>query len=264
MSKCPICGAPGGGPAGCGSCGLGTNPSVGRSLQAGQDAWRRAQEQDRRRQEQDRRRIQSNQDAWRKTREQERQRQEQNRRRNESTCFPGSSLVMTPDGNRRLDSIRAGDYVLTVMRDGCIATAAVSRSRSHAPHPVLKVVSTAPSLSFAVTGQHPVQTARGWIRAKCLRPGDVLTYVSETRLLCYHTVERVEPSDMWEPVYNLYIDGEHTYVVQGCVAHCFTHFRVVRCLGSRLIRFVHRSFAAWSRAGSGLSVSTGLFGIDRH
>ncbi len=38
--SCPNCGAPGGGPSGCGSCGLGKNPNVGRAFNAGQDQLR--------------------------------------------------------------------------------------------------------------------------------------------------------------------------------------------------------------------------------
>jgi hypothetical protein len=48
-------------------------------------------------------------------------------------------------------------------------------------------------------------------------------------------VRGVETAGRREPVYNLFTTGEHSYVVDGFVAHNFTHLRVLRTWWHRLV-----------------------------
>lgn len=203
MSRCPNCGAQGGGPAGCGSCGLGRNPNVGRHINTGNShgGYNRGSG-------------------------------------GGSSCFPGDAQVLTSRGTRRLDSLKAGDEALSLDADGNVVSASIKRATSHRAEPVVRVVSSDAGLSFQVTRWHPVMTERGWVRAKDLREGDVLTHVQATGILVKHVVRAIEPVNGLVPVFNLVVDGDHTYLVHGCVAHSFVHFRRLRCWLSRAMRAI--------------------------
>ena len=206
---CPNCGAQGGGPAGCDSCGLGRDPNVGRHINAGQDQI------------------------------------EQRQRSSNRDCFPGDANVRTPAGERRIDSIRKGDSVLGVTATGTVVSTTVKRICSHdGAHQLLRVVSSKPELSFYVTKRHPIQTTRGWLRVRDVRPGDVLSYVDSGGNVLTHTVQCVELTSRYEPVYNLTVDGDHTFIVHGCIAHSFVYFRILRCCLDRL-----RSVLGWRFSG---------------
>jgi len=207
---CPNCGAPGGGLSGCGSCGLGRDPNVGGAFNAGQDQIRQNIADEKRRN--------SNKD-----------------------CFPGDAKVLTPCGQRRLDSIKKGDLVLSIDAAGDIVTATVKRIISHHAHPILQVVSQNPELSFCATKRHPVQTHRGWVRIKDLCAGDMLSHVAKDGEFIKHKVHCVVQTKRVEPVYNIVVDGNHTYIVHGCIAHSFVYFRELRCWMSYLLKRINRN-----------------------
>jgi hypothetical protein len=198
--SCPNCGAPGGGPAGCGSCGLGKDPNVGGAFNAGQDELRRQQNS-----------------------------------KNDNGCFPGDSLILTPAGYKALSSLKKGDVVSSMDSNGNIVPVNIKRFDSHRPHHLVSVKSNVHGLSFRATKLHPVQTTRGWVPVKDLKVGDELVYVTDSGQQETHTVENVCFTDEFVPVYNLTVDGDHTFIVKGCVAHSFVSFRAFRCMLSKLL-----------------------------
>lgn len=150
-------------------------------------------------------------------------------------------MVLTPRGQRRIDSLRPGSLVLSLDVNGNVVSARVTRTVIHKrPHPILHVVSSNSELSFFATKRHPVQTHRGWVRIKDLRPGDVLSSVSEDGSVFEHEVLRIDRSDRFEAVYNLVVDGDHTFIVHGCVAHSFVYLRRLRTLLCKIGRLVGR------------------------
>ncbi len=211
-NKCPNCGTPGGGESGCSACGLGPDPNVGNHIEAGQDQIRIRQEQERR------------------------------QRESVTDCFPGDALVLTPRGYIRIDEVRKGDSVLSPDEEGILRPTHVNRIVSHRSHAVLKVVSQTQGLSFGATKRHPVETARGWVRIRDLKPGDSLTHIENNGSRVMHKVQRVEETRRVEPVYNIIVGGNHTYIVRGCVAHSFVYFRALRMLLSRIRRVVAMPF----------------------
>lgn len=146
-------------------------------------------------------------------------------------CFPGDALVWTPGGAVRMDSVAVGQIVLGLDSSGCVVPTEVVRVVRHRrPHPILQVVSSQEELSFFATKRHPVRTLRGWVRVKGLRPGDKLSYVNEGGEVRCHEVLGVEATERSEPVFNLVVDGDNTFLVKGCVAHSFVYFRRLRTL----------------------------------
>lgn len=205
---CPNCGAPGGGPAGCGSCGLGKDPNVGRAFNAGQDQLEK----------------------------------QQKIKKKDNGCFPGVSLILTPSGYKALSSLKKGDIVLSLDSTGNLETVNIKRIATHRPHRLVSVQSSIKGFSFKATKLHPVQTGRGWVPVKNLKAGDELTYVTDSSQIKTHTVKKVTYTDEFKPVYNLVVGGDHTFIVKGCVAHSFVSLRELRCILSILAKTLSYSF----------------------
>ena len=104
-------------------------------------------------------------------------------------CFPGDAMILTPFGQVRLDELSKGDKVLSFTLAGNVVPVTIKRKVSHRAHPILKIVSENPDLSFFATKRHPVHTDRGWIRIKDLKKGDRLAHVNAKRQLIEHSTE---------------------------------------------------------------------------
>jgi phage terminase large subunit-like protein len=91
-----------------------------------------------------------------------------------SLCVPGDTSVSTPDGPRRMDSLRPGDTV----HDRNFAPALVTAAAQTSPAAETVVVRTDSGHTLIATPDHLVHTGnRGWVRARDLVPGtdEVLT-----------------------------------------------------------------------------------------
>lgn len=202
--SCPNCGAQGGGLAGCGGCGLGRDPDVGRGT------WNTGQSQ---------------------------------HYENRTTsgrgggCFPATARVRTPQGWQEMGAITVGDTVLSYdARSGLTRARTVTKKLEHSPRTLWSIelsLSTSPILT---TKTHRFLTQRGWIQGGKLRQGDQVVMVNQAFATEAHEVRSVRMLPQQERVYNLYTAGEHTYLVEGCVVHNFSVLRSLRTWWHR--RFV--------------------------
>jgi hypothetical protein len=128
-------------------------------------------------------------------------------------CFGAGTPVLTPDGERPIESITAGDVVIA--RD--------PESGESSPRTVLatKITHDKPSLrlelrdrrgrseAITVTAEHPFYVeSRGWTAAAELEPSDrVTTPDGATEVVSLAMRAEIEP------VYNLEVEGLHTYFV---------------------------------------------------
>ena len=129
-------------------------------------------------------------------------------------CFVAGTLVATPSGERPIESLRAGDLVLTRGElDGAVST-----------HPVVQTfVRGAPSLvdvyietadgggeSIRSTPEHPYWTLdRGWVGAGELVANEMLRGLGGHEV----RVTKVVPIAQEAAVYNIEVEGTHTYFV---------------------------------------------------
>lgn len=88
-------------------------------------------------------------------------------------------------------------------------------------------------LVSSLTPNHRLLTSGGWTRLDRLRAGDAL--VRPDAGAQGSTVLAVEPTSRVESVFNLGTTGEHSYIVDGLVAHNFTHLRWLRSWWHRLV-----------------------------
>ncbi len=134
-------------------------------------------------------------------------------------CFPAGTLV---DG-RPIETLRVGDFVTAFDE----ATDAFSKCRvsdvfkNPAPRHMVRLTLEGGNI-IRSTREHPFWTGRGWVRAFSLRLEDVVLdavrgcWVRVTRLASYET----GPTSF---VYNIEVEGLHTYTANGIVVHNCHH-----------------------------------------
>ncbi|PJI90922.1 polymorphic toxin-type HINT domain-containing protein [Luteimicrobium subarcticum] len=144
------------------------------------------------------------------------------------TCFTAGTLIRTPDGDRPIETLRAGDKVYThVLTAGVDVIETVEET-------FVRTTTTLYRLSIAgqpvtTTDEHPFMVhGLGWIAARDLRPGDQLVTGEDTDTgepagsvrLDAIDIEHVDPASAVEtdadggvPVYNIHVRAFHTYYV---------------------------------------------------
>ena len=136
-------------------------------------------------------------------------------------CFTGRTPVVMADRTiRALAEIAVGDRVLAydeVARE--LRACAVIQTFAHEPEPYLHIW-LADGSRIEVTANHPLSRDLQWVSADRVRAGDRLDALA-TGLdgIVQLAVERVEPSGRVAPVFNLEVDGAHTYFANGVLAH---------------------------------------------
>ena len=84
-------------------------------------------------------------------------------------------------------------------------------------------------------------TSRGWLTVGKLKNGDVISQVNGNKKIQSCVVTSIEDSLHVEAVFNLIVSGDYTFVTKGCVAHSFTHFRLMRIIASKVLNFILKS-----------------------
>ena len=141
-------------------------------------------------------------------------------------CFTGRTPVLMADRTiRALAEIAVGDQVLAYDEaDRDLRACAVIQTFAHEPEPYLHIWLVDGS-RIEVTPNHPLSRDLRWVPAGSVRAGDRLDALA-TGLdgMVGLAVERVEPSGREAPVFNLEVDGAHTYFANGVLAHNKTAF----------------------------------------
>jgi hypothetical protein len=130
-------------------------------------------------------------------------------------CFAAGTLVETQEGQRRIESVRAGDRVLTQdPTTGLIRYQPTLAAFHYEPAPTIRLRLAGDEL--VVTPIHRFWKAgKGWTMARELRPGDMVRHLGG--------ITRVESSDpdRIQPIFNLEVAGTASFFVGrlGCLVH---------------------------------------------
>jgi len=135
-------------------------------------------------------------------------------------CFPTGTPIATPEGDRPIEEIAAGDRVLSWSIDrGAPVEARVTRvKRRHARE--LLELTLAGGRTLKVSANHPlfVPARADWVPAGELRRGDGVAALAGGRLapvMIEEIAARVEDAD----VFDLTIETTHAYFAGGILAH---------------------------------------------
>lgn len=212
MSKCPYCSAQGGSAAQCGSCGHHKRSS---SVNSGVAIKSRPSSE--------KGTPLSTPSSTKPTK----------------TCFAAGTMILTPSGARRIDTLRTGDHVLTLMSDGRVQPAPVLQRDDHASAPICRI-SFADGSVLRTTANHSFRHADGWCRADQLELGDAIIALDSSGAPTPRIIADVEQSGDVEPVHNLIVSAGFTFFADGIAAHSFTRFRVARMCWWTLVAMCRR------------------------
>ncbi|MFC8732682.1 polymorphic toxin-type HINT domain-containing protein [Luteimicrobium sp. NPDC057192] len=128
------------------------------------------------------------------------------------TCFTAGTLVATPDGDRPIERLRAGDKVYTYDQvTGAQLLETVEETFVRTTTRLFHL--TVGSEVISTTAEHPFMvTGMGWVQAQDLRPGDLLTTPDGSIVLDAIETETVDETDA-VTVYNIHVHTHHTYYV---------------------------------------------------
>lgn len=145
-----------------------------------------------------------------------------------AACFPGESMVLTPEGYKRIADLDIGCAVFSYTPDHGIIARTITRKMRYDSAKVW-CLRTTNAKAMRVTGHHTLLTAEGWKKVEALQVGDQLLHVDGPQ-----TLSSIDHEPGHEPVYYLHTNGEHNFIVEGFVAHNFTSLRWIRTALNRL------------------------------
>lgn len=149
-------------------------------------------------------------------------------------CFAASTLVMTPNGWQRIDSLSRLDLVVCFNeKTSSVDHSAIRKVTKHKPRRVVELV-FGNNISLRVSGAHPILTKHGWRRAKEINDGtECVSILGETLNVLYSTEDFSET----ETLHNIYVRTHSNFLVKpGLIASSFVNFRAIRSFTEYFLR----------------------------
>lgn len=151
-------------------------------------------------------------------------------RNDNNSCFPFFALILTPYGEVPIGETHVGQIILSRRKDGVLVPRPIVKKLVYGAVPIIEVKFESGNKSFQCAPVHSFLTDKGWFSIKKLHPGDSIIQFDSSRCC----IESILPTGKMEPVFNLYTQGEHNFIANGCVAHNFTRFRAMRTVLHRM------------------------------
>lgn len=159
-------------------------------------------------------------------------------------CFVGSTKILTPSGQVRIDSLKKGDVILSWSEAAQeLVERRISAVKNHKQPKTIWVLDVDDMTSIEMTANHKFLTQEGWKAARLIKAGDFVLCANET--VEWKVVKGVAKTNKVEPVFNLITEGDHNYVAGGALAHNFSYFRKTR---TALHQFVEKVLAPRTKA----------------
>ncbi len=138
------------------------------------------------------------------------------------TCFSGGTPVLTANAVwTAISDVQSGDDVLTLGQAGEMVTAPVKKRVCYSTGRIWKITTELNSHPIKTTAWHAFATSSGRCSAWRLRAGMCLLHADGTGKLAHDRVISVERTALFEPVYNLIVSNEFSFIAQGVLAYSF-------------------------------------------
>lgn len=127
-------------------------------------------------------------------------------------CFLPGTEITTSTGQKKIEDIRIGDYILTKEKDysSRLVEARVKRITSHLVKGYLVV-----NGYLQVTENHRIFVDGEWIKAGNIKAGDSLLDESGKAVI----VKSIQEYNDWVWVHNFEVEGQHTYFADNIYVH---------------------------------------------
>ena len=131
-------------------------------------------------------------------------------------CFLPGTLVQTPSGGIPIEEVSIGDSVYSYSEDGKVSVSVVSAKyvASRDAYYTIK----AGEYEVNASAEHPFLTPGGYKQASGLAVGDAI-FVYQNGVLSGKMVTSVSRTNAPATVYNLQVDGDHTFFANGFAVH---------------------------------------------
>ncbi len=127
------------------------------------------------------------------------------------SSFPEGTLVLTPEGKRKIEDLREGDLVIARNEEtGQTGVFPVTAVMGRQATDLVRLTLEGPdgtASAMAVTAEHPLYVAGEWVRAGDLKPGDGIENADETLIRVLTVTLDATPT----LVHNIEVAGAHTY-----------------------------------------------------
>ncbi len=159
-------------------------------------------------------------------------------------CFPAGTLIATPSGGIDIASMKVGDLVLAFdPRRSVLRSRRILDVRKHEKNTIWEMVFTDGN-RLRTTASHSFCVSGTWKQARHIVASDCLNSIHASGRITTRQVASSFSTTEVEEVFNLIVDGDFSFVADGVMAHSFTHFRLLRMVGST----IYTTFQGWIRA----------------
>lgn len=131
-------------------------------------------------------------------------------------CFLPGTLVQTPHGRMPIEEIKIGDAVYSFSENGTVSVSEVT-AKYVAERDSYYIIA-AGEYEVNATAEHPFHTPNGYKEASSLAAGDAV-FIYQNGSLSEKTITLVLRVNASVTVYNLQVDGEHTFFANGFAVH---------------------------------------------
>lgn len=125
-------------------------------------------------------------------------------------CFLAGTLVATPHGETPIEALRVGDQIVSETPAGKRVQARVART-----YHVIQTEYYVINGRISVTGTHPFYVNGQWVPVSKLAVGDVMSGEAGGPVV----IDSIEKADFGVRVYNIAVDGPHTFFADGILVH---------------------------------------------
>jgi hypothetical protein len=128
-------------------------------------------------------------------------------------CVAEGTLIATPSGEKKVESLVVGDEVLTVSPEGKIETGKVARIQRHLALNC-RTLELSGGAKLRLTDMHPVSTLTGWTKAGQLSIGQKVRTLSG-----WQPVTAIRSETGLVTVYDITVEPNANFIAGGVVVH---------------------------------------------
>ena len=131
-------------------------------------------------------------------------------------CFLSGTLVQTPNGEMPIEELGVGDKIYSFSENGEVSVSEVTAKYSAERD--FYYILAAEEYEVNATAEHPFRTLNGYKEASDLAEGDIV-FIYQNGILSEKTITLVSRVNETVTVYNLQVDGDHTFFANGFAVH---------------------------------------------
>lgn len=146
-----------------------------------------------------------------------------------SGCFPAGTRILCNNGLRNIETLNVGDKVKAFdKKKSSLITRKIIKKKEYSPQRILEVVLQNRGKTISTTQTHSFLTNTGWKKAGMLVKGQKIFSLDEDFKIIENLIDDVIKTNQYEPVFNIIVEGEHTFIAEGMITHSYSYFRDFR------------------------------------